>query len=156
VRHGEEVSYIELATLASAPFWARRHTIAALTAWQVSPETIKVAELLVSELATNAIKVSCPELTRLPYSSLDGVVRICLTLRLLPGRVVIEVFDNDPRPPVKADADTDAENGRGLMLVDALSKEWGYYFPPAGGKTVFCVIDAAETIGRSANEGCAC
>jgi hypothetical protein len=26
------------------------------------------------------------------------------------------------------------------MLVQALSKEWSYYLPPTGGKTVYCVI----------------
>ena len=36
---------------------------------------------------------------------------------------------------------TDAENGRGLMLVDALSKEWSYFFPPGGGKVVYCFLE---------------
>jgi len=44
---------------------------------------------------------------------------------------------------VLAAADHDAEAGRGLMLVQALSKEWSYFFTP-GGKTVYAVIDAAD------------
>ena len=28
-----------------------------------------------------------------------------------------------------------------LLLVDALSKEWSYFFPPAGGKVVYCIIE---------------
>jgi hypothetical protein len=72
-----------------------------------------------------------------------NVERISLTLRHLPGRIVVEVSDNNPSPPVVADAGTDAEDGRGLMLVQALSKEWGHFFPPAGGKTVYCVIGSS-------------
>jgi hypothetical protein len=39
-----------------------------------------------------------------------------------------------------ADASTDDESGRGLMLVQALSKEWGYFFSPSGGKVTYCVL----------------
>ena len=56
MRHhrGEQVSYLDLATAPSAPFWARRHTDVALRSWQALPETIETAALLVSELVTNA------------------------------------------------------------------------------------------------------
>lgn len=142
---GEDVSYLELVTLPSAPFWARRHTQAALNAWWLWPETIETAELLVSELVTNALRAaSCPP-GQSAGSWLDDVQRICLTLRLLPRRLVIEVFDNDPQPPVLAEASADAESGRGLILVDALTKEWGYYFLPAGGKVVYGVIGLPDT-----------
>jgi hypothetical protein len=43
-----------------------------------------------------------------------------------------------------ADVGVNAESGRGLMLVDALSKEWSYFYPPDGGKTVYCVISTEE------------
>jgi anti-sigma regulatory factor (Ser/Thr protein kinase) len=137
---GEAISYLELAALPTAPFWARCHTKAALHAWRQWPETIETAELLVSELVTNAINASGLLMGQLRYSDLMNVERISLTLRHLPGRIVVEVSDNNPNPPVVADAGTDAEDGRGLMLVQALSKEWGHFFPPAGGKRVYCVI----------------
>jgi hypothetical protein len=38
-------------------------------------------------------------------------------------------------------ADDCAENGRGLVLVGALSKEWSYFFPPDGGKVVYCFLE---------------
>ncbi len=137
-----EISYLKLVTLPSAPFWARRHTKAALHAWQLDPDTVQTAELLVSELITNAIQAGNSD----PRSNagVDHVERVALTLRLLPGRVVIEVFDNDPNPPILTDAADDAESGRGLMLVQALSKEWGHQYPPAGGKTVYCILSAPE------------
>ena len=31
----------------------------------------------------------------------------------------------------------------GLVLVSALSKEWSYFFPPGGGKVVYCVLEIA-------------
>ncbi len=134
---GRRVSYLDLVTLPSAPFWARCQTKAVLSAWQLHPETVETARLLVSELVTNALRTAGRPPGQLAASWLDDVQRICLTLRLLPGRVVIEVFDNDPHPPVPARASTDAESGRGLMLVDALTKEWSYFFPPSGGKVVY-------------------
>lgn len=131
----EDMSYLELVTLPSAPFWARRHTRATLHAWQQCPETIETAELLVSEITTNAINAS-------DHGDLQ---RISLTLRLLPGRIIIEVFDTSPSPPVLADTGPDTETGRGLILIQALSKEWGHYFPPAGGKVVYSVLSTPGT-----------
>jgi anti-sigma regulatory factor (Ser/Thr protein kinase) len=141
-RPGEAVSYLELAALPSAPFWARSQTKIALRAWHLPPETIETAELLASELVTNAIAATGPVRDRLTYPELIGVERISLTLRHLPGRVIIEVFDTSPNPPVLDYVDTDAESGRGLVLVQALSKEWNHFSPPSGGKVVFCVLAA--------------
>lgn len=55
--------------------------------------------------------------------------------------LLIEVFDTDTSPPVLVGASADAENGRGLMIVDALSKEWSYFLPPGGGKVVYCLLE---------------
>jgi anti-sigma regulatory factor (Ser/Thr protein kinase) len=135
------VADLTLAALASAPFWARCQTRTVLRGWEVHPGVIETAELLVSELVTNAAKFAGLPAARLSYSELAGVQRISLALRYLPGRLIIEVVDPDPEPPVLADPAVDAEGGRGLLLVAALSKEWDYFLSPAGGKTVFCVIE---------------
>ncbi len=137
---GESVSYLEVAALPSAPFWARSQVKTALRAWRLWAETIETAELMASELVTNAVKAAGPEQESLTYADLGSIDRIAVTLRYLLGRVIIEVFDSNNNPPVLDEADTDAESGRGLMLVQALSKEWGYFFPPSGGKVVYCVI----------------
>jgi len=131
------MAYVELAVLPVTPFWARRHAEAVLGAWQLPPDTIQTATLLVSELVTNAVAA----MTGLARGSYAGNAQpITQTLRRQQGRIVIEVSDSDPCPPMPEDAGPDAESGRGLMLVDVLSKEWSYYFPPSGGKTVYCVI----------------
>jgi anti-sigma regulatory factor (Ser/Thr protein kinase) len=146
---GEEVAYLELAALPSAPFWARRQIKNVLRAWQLWPDTVDVAELLVSELITNAVKSSGHVAGPQAHTDLERIERVSMTLRLLPGRVIIEVSDNNQDPPVLGNADADAENGRGLMLVQALSKEWGYFLPPSGGKTVFSVLETPDISERS-------
>jgi hypothetical protein len=35
----------------------------------------------------------------------------------------------------------DAENGRGLLLVDILSARWGHFLHHSGGKVVFALIE---------------
>jgi anti-sigma regulatory factor (Ser/Thr protein kinase) len=90
---GEAVSYMELATLPSAPFWARRQTRAALRSWRFWPETIDTAELLVSELVTNAVKFTGPDPAQISYRKIKDVERISLTLRYLADRLIIEVSD---------------------------------------------------------------
>ena len=52
-----------------------------------------------------------------------------------------EVKDTGNMPPVLSGVDGDAENGRGLMLVDALATEWSYFFLPYGGKVVYCFLE---------------
>jgi anti-sigma regulatory factor (Ser/Thr protein kinase) len=131
------LAYVELASLSTTPYWARVHTRAVLRAWQMHPETIETAELLVSELVTNATKFSAQAPASLQGPDPD---RISLTLRLQRDQLVIEVGDSDMSPPTLTEAGPDAESGRGLMLLRALSKEWNYFFPASGGKIVYCVI----------------
>jgi hypothetical protein len=37
------------------------------------------------------------------------------------------VGDPSPHPPRRIDADGDTEGGRGLLLVEMLSSNWGWY-----------------------------
>lgn len=54
-------SYVTLAATASAPFWARRHTADVLSGWSLGG-LHDTAELVVTELVTNAVKASGVEL----------------------------------------------------------------------------------------------
>lgn len=91
----------------------RRQARAALRSWRIWPETIEIAELLVSELVTNAVKFAGPPLERPRYADLEGVERISLILRYLTGQLIIEISDPDPRPPIFTEAADVAESGRG-------------------------------------------
>jgi anti-sigma regulatory factor (Ser/Thr protein kinase) len=140
-----------LAALPSAAFWARRCAEAALGAWRLQQDDIETAQLLVSELVTNSVKFTGAPSAPVIYSDLPEVKSISLILRHRSDTLIIEVCDPDPTPPILSEASPNAEGGRGLMLVRALSKEWNYYLPPSGGKTVYCVISAERPAdGRGA------
>jgi len=139
---GEQIACLVLPALPMSARWARRQVTAALLAWHVPQDAVQSAELVVSELASNAITVTA---SKPGDHDVASAQRISVTLRLLPGRVVIEVMDSDPRPPALADVGPDAEDGRGLHLVQAFAKEWGYYAPPSGGKVVFAVLSTSES-----------
>jgi anti-sigma regulatory factor (Ser/Thr protein kinase) len=125
---GEAVAHFDMEAEPDAPYLARRLTNLFLCSRRLWPESIETAQLLVSELVTNSVSADCEH--------------VSLTLRHLPGYVTVEVFDGDGRPPLLAEASAEDESGRGLMLVQALSKEWGYFLVPSGGKVVFCVVSA--------------
>jgi len=125
---------LALGALPSSPFWARRYTRRFLDSCQgMTESTADAAELLVSELVTNAVRFSGDPARPLRYSERASAGLISLSLRHFPGGLLIEVFDTDANPPVLSDADPYAENGRGLILVDMLAREWSYFFPPGGG-----------------------
>ncbi|MEV6260821.1 ATP-binding protein [Streptomyces sp. NPDC051784] len=77
------------------------------------PEEVAVAELLLSELVTNAL-----------IHTRNGAV---VTVTTAPGRVRVEVRDfvpgQEPAPYVP-NAD-DGTHGRGLLLVQNLADSWG-------------------------------
>ena len=132
---------LSLVTLPTSPFWARRYTRSFLNSCRgMSQSTAETAELVVSELVTNAVRFSGDPARTLRYSERADAGLIALSLRHFPDGLLIEVYDTDSNPPVLCDADADAENGRGLMLIDALAKEWSYFFPPGGGKVVYCIL----------------
>jgi anti-sigma regulatory factor (Ser/Thr protein kinase) len=70
------------------------------------------AELLTSELMTNACRVSEGFITLVASLNDDGVLI-----------TVIDDNPNDIDPPVPPDAD--ADTGRGLFLIDQLAGSWG-------------------------------
>jgi anti-sigma regulatory factor (Ser/Thr protein kinase) len=131
-----------LVTLPTSPFWARRYTRSFLDSCQgISEDTAATAELLVSELVTNAVRFADDPARPLRYSERARASLVSLSLRHFREGLLIEVHDTDNNPPIRSNPDDDAENGRGLMLVDALSKEWSYFFPPGGGKVVYCFLE---------------
>jgi anti-sigma regulatory factor (Ser/Thr protein kinase) len=135
-----------LVALPTAPFWARRYTRRFLDGHRdITEETTRTAELVVSELVTNSVRFSgghermLPQ--RQPYSGRADAPLISLSLRYFHDGLLIEVYDTSTDPPVPACACGDAENGRGLMLVGALTKEWSYFLLPDGGKVVYCFLE---------------
>lgn len=101
----------------------RRFAVAACG--DCAPDVQDTVALLVSEVATNA----------LVHGSGNVQVRVSRTGHTLR----VEVSDGSSQAPRPRSADADAEGGRGLALVDALSDSWGTDFT-ASGKTVWFQI----------------
>jgi len=137
---------LALATLPTSPFWARRYIRLFLDSCRgIGTNTADTAELLVSELVTNAVRFTGNPASAQQHSGSVKPGLISLSVRHFGESLLIEVFDTDANPPVLTDAAEDAEDGRGLLLVDALSREWSYFFPPCGGKVVYCLIEIPHT-----------
>jgi anti-sigma regulatory factor (Ser/Thr protein kinase) len=94
----------------------------------VPADTSEVAELLVSELVTNAQE----------HAGGPAVVDVEVDDRSLR----VAVADEDPTLPAPRAMQPDAERGRGLMLVAALASSWGAT-PAARGKSVWFELDRA-------------
>jgi anti-sigma regulatory factor (Ser/Thr protein kinase) len=126
-------SYLELGALDGAVPSARLHARHILREWGLSA-LADDAELVVSELVTNGVQAS--------RAMAHAAIRLWLASD--QAQVAICVWDASPRPPVRMDAAEEAENGRGLLLVEAVSAQWGW-FPakPAGdghGKVVWSIV----------------
>jgi anti-sigma regulatory factor (Ser/Thr protein kinase) len=126
---------LELAALTSAVPCARGHVRAVTAGWGLSSLS-GTAELLVSELVTNAVKAS----RRLLASEGPAFVPVVLlALASDQTSLVIRVWDASGSMPVRTQAGPDEEAGRGLLLVEALGSEWGAY-ELAAGKVVWVLI----------------
>ena len=98
------------------------------------------AELLASELVTNAHQAS----DRLRIRAGLAVVPIVRLLLISDkSSIVIHVWDGNDEMPVRRGAMIDEERGRGLMLVESLSSDWGAYREMTG-KTVWARIDSVN------------
>ncbi|MEU5880831.1 ATP-binding protein [Spirillospora sp. NPDC047279] len=135
---------MEFVCLPSAARWARKHTRHTLARWNLSHLT-GTAELLVSELVTNAYKAAGVDVEHYGYTALIGVPPIQMRLASDHRRLLIEVWDHSPEPPTIKQADLEAENGRGLFTIDILSSRWNYYQPATGGKIVWCELAKEHT-----------
>jgi anti-sigma regulatory factor (Ser/Thr protein kinase) len=124
-----------LAAQPTAPGVVRGHVRAVAGEWGLAG-LADTAELLASEIATNAIQASQRLRTRAEPATVP-VIRLWLTSDGIS--MVIHVWDASAEMPVLKDSAADAENGRGLMLVAALGKDWGYY-RKAEGKVVWVMV----------------
>jgi anti-sigma regulatory factor (Ser/Thr protein kinase) len=110
---------------------ARDVLVGKLTEWQM-PELIEDGSIIVAELVTNAAKLG--EVFKMTLRNPGN------------GTLRIEVEDHSRDAPVRKDPladldndDCDANGGRGLVLVEGLSDEWGYGLLPQG-KVVWAVL----------------
>jgi hypothetical protein len=97
---------------------ARGQVRAAIRDWKV-PVDHDIALVLTSDLVTNAIMHG------------DGAT-LTLAIRCSRGHLRIDVYDKSRFLPMGADEPVSMRAGHGLVLVAALSTEWGSFRTPAG------------------------
>lgn len=107
---------------------ARLLTKIALADWDIL-EIADNALIIVAELVTNAVKM--------------GDV-FHLTLTRQGGAALIEVWDGSEALPDRRRRSMERVDGRGLLLVDACAKDWGWRLEEQGGKTVWAVAAAED------------
>ncbi len=96
-------------------------------------EVADVAELLAGEVTSNVVLHTRTPWLRLVAKVTDGTLRVC-------------VSDDDPDLP-RVQAPSDGQpRGRGLMLVDSLSKDWGAV---QRNERENCVVHPVDGDGRS-------
>ncbi len=129
-------SALEFAPLPTAVPCARLHVVHVLREWGLRG-LAGDAEMIVSELITNAIDASTLLSERPPVS-----LRLLLTGKSL----VIEVWDHSPLDLEPREADADDECGRGLTVVAALSDRWGWERTGHDRKVVWAELALMDTV----------
>ncbi len=127
------LSHLELGALPGAAACARLHARQVLWEWGLSA-IAENAELLVSELVTNATQAS---------QSAERIQPVGLWLSSDQSRLLILVEDTSSNPPEPAGgASADDERGRGLLIVEAISTKWGWdTSEDSSGKVVWALIE---------------
>lgn len=141
------VSNIRLAPTTTAVSCARIFVAHTLRTWNV-PDLVEDAELVVSELVTNAVR-ACGVLTPVPtWGELEGMQLLHVGVQGHGQSVHIQVWDSSVEPPVKPKAGPEdwTENGRGLVIIEALALHVGHFFPRTGGKVVWAELAAKERL----------
>lgn len=93
---------------------ARHRVVEQLGTWGIRGEGCDTAALVVSELFANAV---------IHTSSRT----IAFNLGATPEQLLIQVADDGsgPSTPMPQRADSDAEFGRGLLLIQSMTERWG-------------------------------
>jgi len=103
---------------------ARRFAISVVQEWGC--DFIDLG-LVVGELAANAV--------------VHGRSGFTVSLSCRWDRIVVEVADDNPGLPSMVVAPGAASSGRGLVIVDRLSKTWGVRPEPSGGKVIWADLE---------------
>ncbi|MFE4373911.1 ATP-binding protein [Streptomyces sp. NPDC056835] len=138
------VSNLRLAAVLTAVSCARMYVRRTLDYWKL-PDHIDAAELVMSELVTNAVKATGLTDPDPKWEDIKAHHIIGVQLRVIDTRLYVEVWDNSAVAPTKQDVTDDAESGRGLLLVELSSRRWGTFRPPAGGKIVWAELELSKS-----------
>jgi anti-sigma regulatory factor (Ser/Thr protein kinase) len=143
-------TFLELGALAGAVPCARLHARQVVWEWGMTALADTV-ELALSELVTNAVRASTGLLaSRYAGRWTAGLPPVRLWLYSDRRRILIQVWDGDHKMPARQEAGPDAESGRGLLLLESISADWGsYILGRSSGKVVWAAVTGVDS--RPAN-----
>ncbi|MFE3326490.1 ATP-binding protein [Streptomyces sp. NPDC059176] len=126
---GSRCKAFQLPKTIRTPSAARRLVRHALAEWLIPHDVLDTAQLLVSELVTNAV------------THAEGPVGLLLLHTWRGGHPVlrVEVTDASTRPAQREEPAEQDEHGRGLDLVETLADRWGQD-AFAHGKRIWCEL----------------
>jgi hypothetical protein len=136
-----------MSALPTAPSLARAFSALALGSWDLIgvPDLPDVSELIASELSTNVVRSATGQDGSAVYQADGRLTQMWLRLMSDRAQVQIEIWDNLPQSagiPVLRHPEESEEHGRGLQLVDRLSRDWGWSPVPAmQAKFVWALLD---------------
>jgi anti-sigma regulatory factor (Ser/Thr protein kinase) len=124
-----------MADLPGIPESVREARTIALKAIGVDHPAADATTVCVSELVTNALKHT--------LSGCSGTIALYVT-PVGASQVYVRVIDagGGKTVPSLADPEPDAEHGRGLNIIAALSLRWGWW-PTAKGRATWCWIEGS-------------
>lgn len=132
-----------LGALPTAPSLARGFISVTLADWGLASLT-DVAELLVSELATNVVQASMNPDGSARYDEAGKLALLWVRLMSDGSRLVIEVWDTISAvlgAPVARHPEPYEESGRGLEIIETLAEDWGWETVPGWvGKKVWALL----------------
>ena len=128
---------LDLGAILTAPGCARAWTRQILREWRLA-HLADDAEAIVGELVANSVSAS-QRLDR------PGSPAIRLILTLERGELAVLVRDDHPGGPQRKAPGAYEENGRGLLLVEALSTRFGWYPLEGGGKVTWAGFTGAPS-----------
>ncbi|QNP74971.1 ATP-binding protein [Streptomyces roseirectus] len=135
-RSANRVDFVLPATAESVAE-ARRRTRHHIDAWPLASGSRDEAALVMSELVTNAVVHT------------DSRTVTC-TLAATVGQLLVQVRDSGTgeSTPEPSCPPLHRPGGRGLMIVETVSRCWGASRPADGGHVVWAVIETSSTADR--------
>ncbi|WNI14705.1 ATP-binding protein [Actinacidiphila sp. ITFR-21] len=137
-------SRLTLAVVPSAARDARDFVALVLRHWQLDALS-DAATLVVSGLVTNALRAATDAGPDMLLGDPFGESGLSTQVIVQPDAVRLSVRDPSPRLPHLGTPDSNAEHGRGLLLVQMLTSRWGVYRLPKGGKVVWAELATPAT-----------
>jgi anti-sigma regulatory factor (Ser/Thr protein kinase) len=132
---------LDLAAVPTAVSCSRIFVRHALTQWGMKALQ-DTAELVISELVTNAVEAVGITEGGPSWAELAEVQLVQVRVLVLPGRICLQVWDasQEAPQPTTAEPIDEAESGRGLFIVGTLSARNGHFLLRSGGKVVWAEL----------------